>query len=135
MARTGGEPFRVVGQLQGSPLQLTVGSARAAAAVAACWREEGAETVDWFLRDDIAHPQPMFLITQAPDGTVHATDLTPGTPLSQHPTTRCGLPLTQTQVCSQVIGPSCAACRAVVTPPPVAVSDTFGPDQGGVSDP
>jgi hypothetical protein len=122
LARTGQppgpDPFTVAGSLGGVRLQITAGSAPAAAAVAQYWRDLGAEPVDWYLRDDLTHPRPVLLLTRHDGddaGLLHATRLVPGKPVSAHPATCCGIPLrwAVTQVCPPEPAEPCPACLRI----------------------
>jgi len=112
-----GDLFVVVGERPGTRLQITARSPVAAAAAAQFWRHDHRLeliTVQWSLRDDLSHPRPVLLCTQAPDRVVHATQLVAGKPASAHPDTCCGLPLdweTETvRVCWPEDGPPCPTC-------------------------
>jgi hypothetical protein len=57
-------PFLVVASQHGKRLQITAGSALAAAAAAQYWRDHGLDEADWLLRDDVRHHRPVLLFTR-----------------------------------------------------------------------
>lgn len=108
----------VVAVLHETLLQITAGSALAAAAAAQYWRDtEDVLAVEWFLRDDLVHQRPVLLFTRDRDGVVHATVLVAGKPVSQHPATCCGTPLRWDvlQVCSADLAEPCPDCRTALS--------------------
>lgn len=117
--KTSSEPFMVVGLSGTTRLEITVGSAAAAAAAAWYWQGSGLPA-EWYLRGDVIHERPVLLFTQADDGTVHATPLVPGRPVSSHLLTSCGAQLEPARACSQLLAAPCAGCArrvsAIVSP-------------------
>jgi hypothetical protein len=109
--------FVVVGVRRGVRLEITARSPMAAAAAADLWRHyhhPEPMTVDWFLRADLPHAQPVWLFTHGSDAVVHATELIAGKPAASHPETCCGLALDwdaeAARVCWPDDGPPCPAC-------------------------
>jgi hypothetical protein len=111
------DPFLVVASLHGQRLQITAGSALAAAAAARYWRELGAEVVDWWLREDLAHDRPVLLLfTHEAADVAHVTELIAGKPVSAHPLTCCERPLRweRLQVCTQEMARPCPDCLTAI---------------------
>ncbi|MGH4014681.1 MAG: hypothetical protein ACRDSL_12305 [Pseudonocardiaceae bacterium] len=112
---TGEDPFVVVGQRGTDRVSITAASPIAAAAVADYLRHcrYPATRVEWSLRDEVPHQHPVLLFTAASDGTIHATRLVPGKPVSEHPQTCCGTRLdwaAGVTVCAPEMRRPCALC-------------------------
>lgn len=118
------EPFVVVGKLYGGLLEITAGSACAAAAAAQYWRSEYGATATWGLRPHLTD-RPVFMLARWQHGlgpghdkqTLHAFALTPGQLLPCEPVTYCGLRIPQhrMEVCEPWHGSPCPVCRAAVS--------------------
>ncbi|MGH3904270.1 MAG: hypothetical protein ACRDTE_08780 [Pseudonocardiaceae bacterium] len=112
---TGEDPFVVVGQRGRVRVRQTVASAVAATAVAEYLRcgSHPATRVEWSLRDDVPHSHPVLLFTDSDNATIHATQLVPGKPVSEHPETCCGTRLnwaTGVTVCAPEMRSPCPGC-------------------------
>ncbi|MGH8571044.1 MAG: hypothetical protein ACREX8_00510 [Gammaproteobacteria bacterium] len=116
------DPFAVVGRIDGHRLQITAATAQAAAAAAEYWRTDYPEaTVDWFLRDDLAHDQPVLLLVRWRRGVpgigetqrvVHAIPLVPGKAVDAHASAYCDttLQLDLMEICNPGTGVPCEQC-------------------------
>lgn len=122
------DPFSVVAWLHGTLLQVTAGGALEAAAIAEYWRRLGAAAVDWFLREDLAHPKPVLLYTRlAGDDLVHATELAIGKPVSSYTVTCCDTVLRADvmRVCAPDMAKPCPACLTAIRS-----AELFSADRG-----
>ncbi len=112
---TSEDPFVVVGHRGTERVSYSVASTVAAAAVAEYLRcgLHPVTQVEWSLRDDVPHPHPVLLFTDAGDATIHATRLVPGQPVSEHPETCCGTRLdwaAGVTVCTPEMRRPCSEC-------------------------
>jgi len=118
------KPFVVVGELHGGHLEITAGSAQAAAETAQYWRTEYGATATWGLRHHTP-ARPVFMLAcwlpgPGPghaDRTVHAFPLAPGQLVATEPAAYCGLRIPQERMdlCELRHGMPCSVCRVIAS--------------------